>query len=259
MREVPKPMWGLSTLAFTLLFLGGTTFAETGAVEPEIATLVAECRSGNDLYSEQSQPDPQFLLEQHDRVLQACNRLIDSKQLQDMTLVQALLDRADLLAPGNETHGQAISDYDRAIALMPNMADAYWRRAKSNLLYARDLSMALRDVDKAISLDTTYPEFYVTRSSIYAWSDRPNDAMADLETALRLDPRSVHALTNRALAYFNKLEISKALKDFDAAILLAPKDPSLYTLRSAARLRAGDQAGSKEDAETAERLEFSSQ
>lgn len=243
-------------LVFGWACLCGPIFADTGPAAADAKSLSAVCRAGVDVSDMLYDPQVSVVLERYDRALEACNRLIDNGDLNDADLAFALLDRADLVGGGDEGLEQAKLDYERAIELMPDLSDAYWRRGKSNLLYMRNLPMALTDLDQAIALDAARPEFYVTRSSILAFSGRPAESMADLETALRLDPQSVHALTNRGLAHFNNGDFARAAKDFDAAILLTPDDPSLYSLRSALRLQAGDKEGWEEDAEIARKLMY---
>lgn len=236
--------------------LGGPILAETSQGTSEVEALTALCRAGVDVSDMLYDPNPDLVLERYDRAVEACNTLVGDAGLDGADLAYALLDRADLIGGGDEGLAQARLDYEQAIALMPELSDAYWRRGKSNLLYARDLPKALIDLDQAIELDGSRPEYYVTRSSVLGFSGRPAESMADLETALRLDPQSVHALTNRGLAHFNNGDFTSAAKDFDAAILLTPDDPSLYSFRSALRLQAGDKEGSEEDAETARKLMY---
>lgn len=204
-----------------------------------------------------SSADTEAILQRHEQARAACDRLVDTAGLEGRDLAEVLLDRADLDAVGQaDAYARALADYDRAIALAPDLAAGYWRRGKANLLYGRNLTAALRDLDAAIRLEPAQADLYVTRASILSWHGRPEPAMADLNHALSLDPHSVHALTNRGLAYFNHGDISRAIADFDAALQLAPNDSGLYGFRSAARRRAGAEAGAKADEATMMELLF---
>jgi tetratricopeptide (TPR) repeat protein len=212
------------------------------------ASLRKLCRDGSAETSALPAVDANAILKHHEEARAACDRLIDTSHLEGRDLAEALLDRADLNAAGQgDTYARALADYARAMTLVPDLASAYWRRGKAYLLYARDLPAALSDLDEAVRLDSSQPEFFVTRASILSWSGQPDPALADLNQALSLDPHNVHALTNRGLAYFNKGDTSRALADFDAALSLAPDDSGLYGFRSAARRSAGDEAGAKID------------
>ena len=192
--------------------------------------------------------DANAILQQQEKARTACDQLVDAAGLQGRDLAEALLDRADLNAPGeDQAYRSALADYGRAIAVSPDSADAYWRRGKANILYGRNLPAALKDLDQAIRLDASKAEFYVTRASISSWLGEPNAALADLNRALSYDSRSVHALTNRGLYYFNEGDTARALTDFDAALQLSPCDSGLYSFRAAARREAGDEKGAKAD------------
>ena len=223
-----------------------------GPVIPVAAMSTEElrqlCREGSAETSVQPGTDGSAILQHYAQARAACDQLVDGSGLQGRDLADALLDRADLEAPGqDDVYAQAMADYARAIALTPASAAAYWRRGKANLLYSRNLPAALKDLDEAIRFDPSQAEFYVTRASILGWLGEPDSALADLNDALTRDPRSVHALTNRGLAYFNTGETSRALADFDAALSLSPDDSGLYGFRAAARREAGDEIGAKAD------------
>ena len=61
---------------------------------------------------------------------------------------------------------------------------------------------------------------YNSRAVALLRAGRVDDALRDLETALKLNPRSAHTYTNRAIALSNKGAQEQALADFDRAIEL---------------------------------------
>jgi len=67
--------------------------------------------------------------------------------------------------------------------------------------------------------------------------------LADLNKALSIDPHSAYARTNRGLAFANQGDVAR-VRDYDAALMLTSDDGGLYSFRSAARRRAGDEARS---------------
>ncbi|RWX81477.1 tetratricopeptide repeat protein [Neorhizobium lilium] len=183
---------------------------------------------------EQSGIDVSKIIHSHDQALQACDQLVETSGLKGRDLAEILLDRADLDAPGQEeAYARTLADYGRAIALAPDLATAYWRRGKANLLNSRNLPAAPNEIDIAIRLDPSQPDFFVTRASILSWLGQPGQALANLNRALVVDPHSVHALTNRGLAYFDDGDFDDALSDFDTGLQLSPGDAGLYGFRSA--------------------------
>ncbi|WP_420102447.1 tetratricopeptide repeat protein [Bosea sp. (in: a-proteobacteria)] len=199
--------------------------------------------------------DPQAVIERHDRALAACDRLIASGGLAGEALADALLTRADLLAPGSgDRYRRALADYDRAIALRPQAAAGYARRSKAHLLYMRDLERALRDIDRAIGLDASNADFLVTRASIRSSLGKPRAALVDLDRAIALAPDVEHAWSLRGLTRLGVDELKPALADFDEAVRLSPRSPDNYLFRADVRRRLGDAEGAQRDRETAMKL-----
>ncbi|NTA40305.1 tetratricopeptide repeat protein [Agrobacterium salinitolerans] len=242
-------------VGLTALVEMSAAFAEDGADQraandtaTTVATLREVCRRESAESSPKPADDASLISQQHEKARSACDQLVNAAGLQGRDLAEALLDRADLNAPGeDEAYRQALADYDRAISIASDSADAYWRRGKANILYGRNLPAAHNDLDKAIQLDASQAEFYVTRASILSWLGEPEAAFTDLNRALSHDPQSVRALTNRGLFYANQGDTSHAIADFNAALTLSPTDSGLYGFRAAARRQAGDDEGAKAD------------
>lgn len=231
----------LPALCVAMVLATGHVFADDGA---PTTSEQRTCRSG----LAESPSDPQESIARHDRALAACNALIDTGGLAGNELVMALLDRADLLAPGaGAAYKRALADYDRAITLAPKLAIAFWKRGKARLLYMRDLPRALMDLDTAIGLDPSQAEFFVTRASIQAPLAQPARALADLDHAIVLSPRFEKAWSVRGLTHFNNGDPNRAIADFDEAIRLAPYADDNYRFRAAARRAAGHEAGAVAD------------
>ncbi|MGJ0393528.1 MAG: magnesium-translocating P-type ATPase [Methylocystis sp.] len=64
---------------------------------------------------------------------------------------------------------------------------------------------------------------YVNRGAAYRAKGNVDGALADLDNALRIDPRSATALEERASIYQERGELDSALADFDALIALRPR------------------------------------
>lgn len=65
--------------------------------------------------------------------------------------------------------------------------------------------------------------FYV-RAGIFNQNEQPEKAMADLTTAIKLDPQFAMAYSNRGWLHVEKGDLDKALADFTSATKAAPKD-----------------------------------
>lgn len=90
-------------------------------------------------------------------------------------------------------------------------------------------------------------EEYELSGRRYTSSGRYEEAIADLNEGIRLDPRRATAYNARGFAWFKLRQLRRALDDFDRAIELDPKYANAYRNRAAARQAAGDLPGARAD------------
>jgi lipoprotein NlpI len=114
---------------------------------------------------------------------------------------------------------------------------------------------AIADYDSAIRLDPKFAEAYFNRG--HAWANRgdPDRAIADYGAAIRLNPKDPAALASRAAEWLLKGEHARAAADFDAALKLDPKGGGALFGRGRAKFYAGDFAGAAADMEQALKIE----
>lgn len=124
-------------------------------------------------------------------------------------LGKALQDKGD--------YDRAIISYSKAIELQPNNDDAYnsrcWTRAVAN----RDLPLGLADCDNAIRLKPGDANNYDSRGFIFMMLNRLDDAIADYNSALRIDPRLAESLYGRGIAKRRKGDEAGASEDLALA------------------------------------------
>ena len=89
----------------------------------------------------------------------------------------------------NGSYEQAIADYDKAIELDPNVADAHYDRGYSFYEMLR-FEEAIRDLSRAIELNPDDDRYYAQRSVVYLFSDHLDLAQADEEMCEELRNRS---------------------------------------------------------------------
>ena len=95
---------------------------------------------------------------------------------------------------------------------------------------------------------------YVNRAAALLRVHRLDEALADLDIALKLDPRSAHAYTNRGSVRLRMAEAAAALPDFDRAIALGSAFAEPHSERCAALLMLGQPARALESCNAALRL-----
>ena len=137
---------------------------------------------------------------------------------------------------GGENFEKALEDFDLALRLKPDYAEAY--AARSNVRYRYfdrksppdpkeiDLTyrQALADINEAIRLDPKNWRFYHQRASIQTGNHNLDAAEADYTEAIRLEPTSwTYWARGNFFDYWRK-DTSKALGDFTLAIQLAEKE-----------------------------------
>jgi tetratricopeptide (TPR) repeat protein len=99
----------------------------------------------------------------------------------------------------NGQYDQAVSDYNRAIALKPDLAMAY--EARANAYYKlRQYDWAITDYNRAIALMPDNAEPFGNRGNAYLAMFRPDKAIVDYTKALKLDPANKSATAGLPLA-----------------------------------------------------------
>ena len=109
---------------------------------------------------------------------------------------------------------------DRCILALFALGEEKWQKTKTYL-------------DRAIQIDSNYPESYLLRSVVYLKLQQPNLAIADLNRAIEIAPNYVEPYQIRAIYYMSQKQWQKALADFNRIIEIEPNDANSYIARSA--------------------------
>ena len=119
-----------------------------------------------------------------------------------------------------QAEGQiTIEDYDEAIRLNPNEAEAYFNRGNAyhNL---NKKKRAIEDYDKAIRLNPQFAEAYHNRGTTYRDLGQYNRAIEDYDETIRLNPNDAEAYFNRGNAYKLQGKKVEAIANFEKFITL---------------------------------------
>ena len=124
-------------------------------------------------------------------------------------------------------YNQAILSFDRAVALKPDMVDAYMMRGKSYVADSKP-EEALPNFGKAIELRPNDPEAWVQRGAAYLELNNYRAAIADATKAIAVNPVQASAYALRGEAIRKSGDPQKALEDFNRAVDLAPTANNFY-------------------------------
>ena len=153
----------------------------------------------------------------------------------------------------------AIEDYDTAIRLGKDYAYVYFNRgvAKAEL---GDKKGAIKDYDRAIRFDPVYVDAYNRRASAKSDLGDNKGSVEDYNTVIRLKPDKdllIVAYVNRGVVKSNSADAKGAIEDYNTVIRLKPESDLLalaYVNRASAKSDLGDNEGAIEDSNTAMRL-----
>ena len=145
----------------------------------------------------------------------------------------AFLDRGIILATSGE-FAMAIEDFTEAIQLNPNFVTAYQLRARA--LFANVSSVF--EIEENFNDIITY---WVITSEISEVQLRGYEqAIADYEQAIRLDPNNAINYDGRGRVFADKGDLDLALEDFNQAIRRNPNAFATYNQRGGVFQRKGD-------------------
>ena len=83
---------------------------------------------------------------------------------------------------------------------------------------------AIADYNKAIALDPNFVLAYFNRGVVYGRKGAFDRAIADYTKAIALDPNFADAYTNRGVVYYEKGNKEQTIADFRKALEIDPSD-----------------------------------
>lgn len=108
-----------------------------------------------------------------------------------------------------------LSKQNQAVVLN-NRGIAYWAKG--------EIDKAIADYDAALRLAPDYAEAYHNRGFAYASRDESVKAIADYDAAIKLEPEDAFAIENRGRARLHVGQIEGAIQDLTHAVALDPSD-----------------------------------
>lgn len=114
-------------------------------------------------------------------------------------------------------YAAAVKSLSDTIRLRPDLAEAYYLRARSLDLMGQPIR-ALKDINRYIELKPQDPKGYALKGDINNFNLDHREALENYSSALRLDSRMVNARIGRGLAYAALEKYDLAIKDYEDVI-----------------------------------------
>ena len=134
---------------------------------------------------------------------------------------------------------QAIKDFDEAIRIKPEYAEAYYNRGLAHKALG-NAGQAIADYSRAIRIKPNMAEAYNNRGNAYGESGDCNQALMDFNAALEINPSFAEAYMNRGNAYNCLGNYQQAIEDYGRAIEKKPDYAASYYNRAVAYSKMGN-------------------
>ena len=190
--------------------------------------------------------------------VEACTRLIESGKYDQRDQLYELYNYRGGAFAVIPDHQSAITDFTRAIERNKMRPHAFINRAASRVLLG-DVNGAIADYTSVLGVTADKDKEFRkgalnNRGELYRRKGDLDHAIADFDTAIKIDSGFVNALLNRGGSYLQKGEYEPAIGDYSKIIALNPRTALYYDMRAGVREAKGDLDGAVADLSAAIKL-----
>ena len=140
---------------------------------------------------------------------------------------------------------KAIEYYQKAFDVDAN--DVFMSRISSCYKSIYDYDEALKAINRAIEMDTSYIEYYLEKSNIYYDAGLLDEAVSVTDEAIAKRPASSYLFYWRGNMKYASGKTEEAIEDLSTAIILGMESGSVYYKRGQAYAKKGDNAMAKKN------------
>lgn len=174
--------------------------------------------------------------------------LIGCNQNNDGVQTETEAQRADSLSI--KLNSPELKAVNAQLLKEPNSADLYNQRAKI-YLSLRQLDEAVYDSQRAIKLDSTKEDYYITLVDVYYGRNNTRKAKELLEITEKKFPTSVEALLKLGELYFLVRQYQKGIDYVNKALKIDENSAKAYYIKGSIYRESGDTAKAISSLETA--------
>ena len=157
-----------------------------------------------------------------DMRISACTTVIDARDLPEEDQGVAFANRGTAYL-NKQNYVLAIDDYDHSEKLRPDDANVLQGRCLARAVLKRDLDDALADCNRALELQPSEPRTLGYRALVYLRLDLNEASIADYTAALDVEPKNAIYLYGRGQAKLRNGDAQGGDADIEAARALNPK------------------------------------
>jgi len=115
---------------------------------------------------------------------------------------------------------------------------------------------AIAEFNKAIEINPNNAEAYCNRGFVYTLKGNADQAILDFNKAIEINPNDVTSYMGRGMAYAKTGNLDKAIFDLTKTVEISPNDPKVYAARAPIYLMKKDYDKSWADVHKAESLGY---
>lgn len=130
--------------------------------------------------------------------------------------------------------GKALAELNKAIEIDATDSYALYQRGRISLDQLGTIELAIIDFTKAIELKPQFPDAFRSRAAALFRKDECDNALADINKAIELDPGCGNYYGLRAQIYQRAVpaDLPKALQDIERAIFIEPRCRAYRAVRA---------------------------
>ncbi len=149
----------------------------------------------------------------------------------------------------------AIKDFDKAIELNPDYAEAYNNRG--NVYDEKgDFDKAIVDFNIAINIKSDYAEAYINRGVAYGKKYMFDESIKNLNTAIKINQYHAGAYFNLGNVYLLNGKFKKSIENYDKSLSIDPDEAISFCHRGFAWLHIKEWDNARSDLTVAKNMGF---